>query len=278
MYYCNVCGPGDAVDLLRLVFRYSRSDATKILRAAIERGEYVKGRAEIQEKEERNDKRVGWTPRCSKILKECAPLSSVEPVVAYLRARRLPIPNSPYLLAHPMLEYWDKDDNGLFQIIGTWPAMVAVIVDVTNRKVSLHVTWIKNGQKAPVRAPRKILTRIGGFDGSAIRMFRPKDGHVGVCEGIETAIAARAITGIPTWSVLCCTMMEKWAPPDGITDVTIFPDNDPAGLQSGIRLQQRLLENGVKVQMRLLKPQFNDWADAFTVFDRPSALDVEARM
>ena len=43
------------------------------------------------------------------------------------------------------------------------------------------------------------------------------DGHLGIAEGIETALAAQAIFGIPTWAALSADGMRQWQWPQGIS-------------------------------------------------------------
>src|SRR5690606_8618466 len=114
---------------------------------------------------------------------------------------------------------------------------------------------------APVSAPRKLLTPIGSLDGAAIRLW-PRAEHMGVAEGIETAIAAATLFRIPVWSVLNTTLMEKWQPPKGVKRVTICADHDAnfAGHKAAYTLAFRLANAGLEVDVRV-PDEVGDWND-----------------
>jgi Toprim domain-containing protein len=56
-----------------------------------------------------------------------------------------------------------------------------------------------------------IVWDVGSVADSAVRLFPiPSDGHLGVAEGIETALSAAAIFGIPTWAALSDDGVARW--------------------------------------------------------------------
>ena len=66
------------------------------------------------------------------------------------------------------------------------------------------------------------------------------DGHLGIAEGIETALAAHAIFGVPTWAALSADGMARWQWPAEVKRVTIFADAGDAGRQAAATLADRL--------------------------------------
>ena len=81
----------------------------------------------------------------------------------------------------------------------------------------------------------------GSLTGTAMRLFRPQNGLLGVCEGIETAIAARYISGVPMWACGSAHGLKSLVLPDSVRELVIIADNDPnkTGIQAARALQRR---------------------------------------
>ena len=71
------------------------------------------------------------------------------------------------------------------------------------------------------------------------------DGHLGIAEGIETALSAQAIFGVPTWAALSADGLRRWQWPAGVSRVTIFADAGDAGMQAAATLADRLNVAGI---------------------------------
>ena len=83
-----------------------------------------------------------------------------------------------------------------------------------NRRVAstAPTCWTTDPAKAP---PGKKM--LGPVAGGSVRLSAiGEDGHLGIAEGIETALAAQAIFGIPTWAALSADGMRQWQWPQGI--------------------------------------------------------------
>ena len=82
---------------------------------------------------------------------------------------------------------------------------------------------------------------LGSCSESAVRLFPvPEDGHLGIAEGIETALSAHAIFGVPVWAALSADNVARWRWPEGVARVTIFADAGNAGRQAAATLSDRL--------------------------------------
>ena len=82
---------------------------------------------------------------------------------------------------------------------------------------------------------------LGPVADGAVRLFPiGADGHLGIAEGIETALSAQAIFGVPTWAALSADGVARWQWPAEVRRVTIFADAGDAGGQAAARLADRL--------------------------------------
>lgn len=147
-------------------------------------------------------------------------------------------------------------------------ALLAVVSDVDGKPITLHRTYLATdgSGKAAVEAPRKLMP--GEVPkGAAVRLDPPTlDGALGIAEGLETALAASLMFDMPVWSAINATMMAAWEPPEGVSEVVIFMDNDPkfAGFAAGYTLAHRLAcRKGMTVQVKAPDQPGTDWCDVW---------------
>ncbi len=144
---------------------------------------------------------------------------------------------------------------------GQYQAMVGIVTDVDDKPVTLHVTYLNNGKKADVIAPKKILPSDQKVTGCAVRLGSGE--HIAVTEGIETAMAVWNKTGLATWAALSDNGMRRLRLPDYVKAVSIYADNDAsyAGQAAGYDLAKRLVTDGIKVSVHIPPVVGTDWAD-----------------
>jgi putative DNA primase/helicase len=144
--------------------------------------------------------------------------------------------------------------------------MAALVSDMSGNLVSVHRTFLNDdGTKADELSPSKMLMQGPIPHGSAIRLMKAAS-HMGIAEGIETALAAFMMTGIPTWSVISAVFMKTWEPPKGVKKLTIFSDNDATftGQAAAYELARRLvMGKGIKVDVRVPPKTGEDWLDHY---------------
>jgi putative DNA primase/helicase len=242
-YYCNSCGPGDGFRLLELIFGWDFKNAANQVEAIIT------GISPDAPRAPRDH-----TVRLQRIQSEILPVE--KPVIDYLRNRGLSS-CPPTLRYHPSLRYYRSKED-----YTEYPAMVAKVVSNTGVPVGYHLTYLQNGAKAPEKSPRKMIGEPGS-EGSVVRLYKPKNGLIGLAEGIETALAAKELFGIPVWSVLNTSGLDNFEPPQGITEVVIFADSDSAfgGQASAFGLARRLKTRGFYVEVELPPALDTDWLD-----------------
>lgn len=119
-------------------------------------------------------------------------------------------------------------------------ALVGLITDTHTREpLSLHRTWITATGKAEIDKPRLLLGNHS-TDNGIIRLW-PDDevNHtLGLAEGVETALSL-AWFGYPVWAAIDAGHLGKFPVLEGITQLVIAQDRDPAGIAAATTCAQR---------------------------------------
>jgi predicted P-loop ATPase len=178
---------------------------------------------------------VDHSHEIARILAGCEPISG-SAGERYLASRGLKDPACPDLLFNPDLTDFDTRRG--------WPGLVALMRDSAGQPTGgIHRTYLLDDGSAKAPPGKKMLGPVGG---GSVRLFAiGHDGHIGIAEGIETAVSAQAIFGVPTWAALSADGVRKWQWPAGITRVTVFADAGDAGAQAAMVLTERLTAAGI---------------------------------
>jgi putative DNA primase/helicase len=105
-----------------------------------------------------------------------------------------------------------------------YAAMIAFVTGPDGQPSILHRTYLTDdGKRAPVSEPR--LWMPGTIaKGAAIRLA-PAAKVLGIAEGIETALSASALIGVPCWAAGNAAMLAAWQPPNEAKRIIIFGDS-----------------------------------------------------
>lgn len=252
-FICNQCGAGDGVEFVMRMTGLSCSDA-------LARIEEVAGIARVEAPRPWKSE-VDTRKELNALWRSAATVSAGGPVAKYLEGRLGPMSAFPACLRTvEKLAYWDGDD------VSYHPAMLAKVMGPGGKPVNVHRTYLtRGGRKADVQSQRKMMA--GELPkGSAVRLMPPSDGTLGVAEGIETALAAAILFGIPCWAAINSSMLAAWIPPSGVSAVVVFGDNDQkyGGQAAAFTLAHRLACNGkspISVTVELPNILGQDWAD-----------------
>lgn len=275
--YCT-CGSWDGFALLMHANRWTFNEAVDEVEAVIGgRSSYKpvyvppapKVSTEAQLKKDENIKKriKGWW-------EQTLPLSAPEARLArlYLRNRKLgqvmlPLDDIGF---HPSLEYYNNEG----QLVGNFPALVSIVRMLSGSVSTVHRTWLSaDGGKAPVDEPRKQYSspKSNPVFGAAIRLDKHASPVLHVGEGLESALAVRAIIdgSAPVWSTLNKELMRGLDIPDYVKVVCIWSDRDTSygGQSAAIELMERVRASGRKAVVML--PPFEipegkksiDWND-----------------
>jgi putative DNA primase/helicase len=147
------------------------------------------------------------------------------------------------------------------------PAMVASVIDALGEIIAVHVTFLRpdGSDKAEMEDARII---IGHPNGGAVRLA-PATVELGVAEGIETALSAAELHGIPTWACLNTSTLQAFMVPPAVKRVVIFADRDKLNPKTGKRagtvaagtLATRLLEQRIACRIQYPALGFKDCND-----------------
>ncbi len=195
------------------------------------------------------------------IWSETVPITVGDPASSYLDRRGLVGPIPTILRLHRNLRHWDSDTHSDF---GCWPAMVAPLIHPDGRMLALHRTYLSaDGYKAPVPTVKKLTGTAGPLAGACIPLHAPRDGVIGIAEGIETALAAHLASGIPTVAAYCSSNLAAYIWPPEVVRIVVFADADKAGMCAALALKARA--TSAKVSAVILTPSVPgcDWADVW---------------
>jgi putative DNA primase/helicase len=248
-FYCNQCGPGPGLLLIRRLKKWDHATACRAVDEIIGRDPPRPRPATAPAPDRRSNP--------EKLLAEATDPGLVE---RYLRGRGLSV--VPEILrGHRRLTYIE---DGRF--IGHFPAMLAPVLGPDGSLLSVYRTYL-----ADVPTKKKLLTSIE--KGSAIRLFEPTE-TLGVAEGVETAIAAHELFGIPTWAAIGTASMEAFGPPEGIRRLTIFADHDSnfAGQKAAFTVAHRLHRDlKIEIEVKIPPAPDTDWLDVLNAGRRAAA-------
>lgn len=149
---------------------------------------------------------------------------------------------------HPSLPYWQEGRNGIFEKVGNFPAMLAMILDREGKPASLHRTYITpEGHKANVESAKKITQSHMNIIGGCIPMG-PVQETIDIAEGIETSLAVKRVMGVDVWPVISGSLMASFVPPRGVRSVVVWADKDrsEAGMIAAKALKMRLWQIGIR--------------------------------
>jgi putative DNA primase/helicase len=198
----------------------------------------------------------------SQIWRECNSVQSGDAVDLYLKNRGLHgalklKPN--WLKIHPSLPYF-KDGNR----VGNFCAMVCPITTPQGEIVSLHRTFLTDdGKKAPVDSPKKLTSASGPLAGASIKLFEPKNGILGISEGVETSLAATLGGKVPTVAAYCASNLSTFKWPRTVRHLIVFSDHDFVGQKAADEVSERAEAKGLTTRIFVPKTPGQDWCDIY---------------
>lgn len=247
-YYCSQCGNGSGVDLvmrfLKVQFLEARREIEKHLPDA--RVSIPKARTQID------------LSRLERVWLQAQHMDGTDVASRYLAGRSIDVrrdwPSQVRLVHRALYRHEDgaKSEH---------PAMIARVLGNTGGW-TLHYTFLdEHGRKANVPVGKK-LAAAKFPEGGAVRLARAAE-VMGIAEGIETALSASILFGMPVWAALSAPPLARWKPPAEARSIFIFGDNDRnfTGQHASYALAQSLTAAGYDVEVHIPKQDDCDWND-----------------
>ena len=196
-----------------------------------------------------------------RIWREAQPLRA-SPAKAYLEGRGI-LAASSALRFHPRTPLGPKGRTRFL------PAMIAA-VSLDGGPIAIHRTFLSTEActKAGFDKPKRAL---GGLGEAAVRLFAPVSGKLGLAEGIESAMSAYALTGIPVWATLGNERFGLVSVPESVTELHLFVDHDAGGELAGSRGLAAYARDGRTIHIRKPSSRDTDWNDELTAWLRRKA-------
>lgn len=154
-------------------------------------------------------------------------------LAARLWSEARPVPDTPAarylrnrgLAATSALRFHPRTPQGRSPLTRFVPALIAPVRDETGM-VAVHRTFLTDDGSLSGRQPAKAaLGRLG----SGLVRLAPAARALGLAEGIETALSAQALFGVPVWATLGTERFRRVALPSHVEQLILFLDHDDGG-------------------------------------------------
>ncbi|MEO0566508.1 MAG: toprim domain-containing protein [Pseudomonadota bacterium] len=142
----------------------------------------------------------------------------------------------------------------------TLPCLVAAVRTPDGRLKGIHRTHLDpaTGDKADLDDCRLWL---GPCRTNAVHLGDPKDGLLGIAEGLETGDSASSLYGIPVWVALSASNLSLLTLPDCVKRIVIFGDNDVPGHKAALAAWNAYSAQGRASQIVFPLAGFGDFND-----------------
>jgi hypothetical protein len=157
-------------------------------------------------------------------------------------------PPRDYLTARRGITLWDPDRLRWHPDCpwqgGTAGCLVAPVVDHATG-YAVGVWRIRPAMDGPVER-----RGLGPIKGNAARLFWAEGPGLVIAEGVEDALAAHALTGLPAWAALNAGNLGELVLPERFREIAIYADADAVGTAHAAALARRLEREGRAVRLR----------------------------
>ncbi|MEZ5736640.1 MAG: toprim domain-containing protein [Novosphingobium sp.] len=174
------------------------------------------------------------------------------PAESYLKRRSIEI-------ASPDLRFHERTPLGPKREVRFLPAMLAAVRS-DEGVIAVHRTFLDSEAATLARFSRP-KRALGSLQAGAVRLAAPRGGHLGLAEGVETALAATQIFGIPCWATLGNERFGIVAIPESVRVLHLFLDADEGGDLAQARGCEAYAAPGRRIVVERPRRGGFDWAD-----------------
>ena len=177
---------------------------------------------------------------------------SGSPAARYLALRGL-------LRASEQLRYLARTPLGPQGAVQFLPAMLAAVTTDIGI-IAVHRTFLDIGSSklAGFERPKRAL---GGLSCGAVRLAPAEQGRLGLAEGIESALSAIQLFGVPCWATLGNERFGLVAIPESVRELYLFIDNDAGGALAEQRARKAYAASNRLIHSRVPPSPGFDWND-----------------
>ncbi|MCZ8369695.1 MAG: toprim domain-containing protein [Porphyrobacter sp.] len=163
------------------------------------------------------------------------------------------------LRASDQLRYLERTPLGPRGAVQFLPAMLAAVTTDVG-VIAVHRTFLDtvSGKLAGFERPKRALGSLGC---GAVRLAPPAAGRLGLAEGIESALSAMQLFGVPCWATLGNERFGPVAIPESVRELHLFIDNDAGGELAERRALKAYSAPGRVIQPRVPASTGFDWND-----------------
>jgi hypothetical protein len=194
-------------------------------------------------------KNLPFSPNARRLWLSAATITG-SPAELYLADRGL-------MSASDQLRYLGRTPLGPRGAVQFLPAMLAAVT-TDSGIIAIHRTFLESGRArlAGFERPKRALGSLGY---GAVRLAPPVQGRLGLAEGIESALSAMQLFGIPCWATLGNERFGLVAIPESVRELFLFIDNDAGGALAEERALKAYASPDRVIHSRAPAPPGFDW-------------------